>query len=70
MDKRVRSAVFRKRLLEAMERKRFSRSRLARETAVDRSTIGQLLKEDFARLPNAQLAADAASALEIGRAHV
>jgi len=42
-----------------------SRSGLARETAVDRSTIGQLLKDDLPRLPNAQLAADAAAALGV-----
>lgn len=42
-----------------------SRSALARETGVDRSTIGQLLKDDLPRLPNAQLAADAAAALGV-----
>lgn len=65
MDKRDRSKVFRKRLLEAMFRKNVSRSALARETQVDRSTIGQLLKDDLPRLPNAQLAADAASVLGV-----
>ncbi len=65
MDKRDRSVVFRKRLLEAMDRATYSRSRLARETGVDRSTIGQLLKDDLPRLPNAQLAADAAFALGV-----
>ena len=48
-----------------MERQEFSRSRLARETQADRSTIGLLLKGDTPRLPNAQLAADAASALGV-----
>ena len=48
-----------------MGRRNCSRSRLARETGVDRSTIGTLLKEDASRLPNAQLAADAASALGV-----
>lgn len=43
----------------------FSRSRLARETRVDRSTIGQILTEGTTRLPNAQLAADAAQALGV-----
>lgn len=42
-----------------------SRSKLARDIAVDRSTIGQLLKDDAPRLPNAQLAADAAEALGV-----
>ena len=65
MDKRDRADVFRQRLASAMERKKYTRSRLARETAVDRSTIGLLLKDDSPRLPNAQLAADAASALGV-----
>ncbi len=65
MDKRDRSVVFRKRLCEAMDRTKFSRSRLARETGVDRSTIGQLLKDDSPRLPNGQLVADTASALGV-----
>ena len=51
--------------MEAMSRKNVSRSALARETQVDRSTIGQLLKDDLPRLPNAQLAADAASVLGV-----
>lgn len=65
MDKRERSIVFRKRLREAMDLKNVSRSALARQIRVDRSTIGQLLKDDFPRLPNAQLAADAAHALGV-----
>ena len=65
MDKRNRAEIFRKRLTDAMDRKSFSKSALARETQVDRSTIGQLLKDDLPRLPNAQLAADAASALGV-----
>jgi transcriptional regulator with XRE-family HTH domain len=65
MDKRDRSDIFRTRLLDAMARKDISRSALARETGVDRSTIGQLLKDDLPRLPNAQLAADAASVLGV-----
>jgi transcriptional regulator with XRE-family HTH domain len=65
MDKRNRAEIFRKRLTDAMVRKSFSKSALARETQVDRSTIGQLLKDDLPRLPNAQLAADAASALGV-----
>lgn len=42
-----------------------SRSGLARETGVDRSTIGQILKGDMPRMPNAQLAADCAAALGV-----
>ncbi len=48
-----------------MERQKFSRSRLARETRVDRSTIGLLLRDETPRLPNAQLAADVASVLGV-----
>lgn len=65
MDKRVRAAIFRDRLAEAMDLHKISRSKLARDIAVDRSTIGQLLKDDTPRLPNAQLAADAAEALGV-----
>ena len=42
-----------------------SKSGLARATHVDRSTIGQLFKDDLPRMPNAQLAADIAKALGI-----
>ncbi|WP_119306850.1 XRE family transcriptional regulator [Cohaesibacter haloalkalitolerans] len=65
MDRRDRATLFRERLLAAMDHSAMSRSALARATRVDRSTIGQLLKEDLARLPNAQLAADAAMALGV-----
>jgi len=65
MDKRDRSVVFRHRLLEAMSRNNVSRSALARKTGVDRSTVGQLLKDDLPRLPNSQLTADAASVLGV-----
>nr|WP_321458239.1 XRE family transcriptional regulator [uncultured Cohaesibacter sp.] len=65
MDKRDRAQLFRDRLLAAMDHCEMSRSALARASGVDRSTIGQLLKEDLCRLPNAQLAADAATALKV-----
>jgi len=65
MDKRIRAELFRKRLKEAMSRKGVTKSELSRETEVDRSTIGQLLKDDLPRLPNAQLAADVADALGV-----
>ncbi len=65
MDKRERSTIFRERVEQAMTRAGLSRSALARETGVDRSTIGQILSGDDARLPNAQLAADAAQALGV-----
>lgn len=65
MDKRIRAELFRKRLQDAMSQKGVTRSGLSRKTNVDRSTIGQLLKDDQPRLPNAQLAADVALALGV-----
>ena len=65
MDKRIRADVFRTRLQEAMSLKKVTRSALSRAANVDRSTIGQLLKNDYPRLPNAQLAADIAGALSV-----
>ena len=65
IDKRDRSGLFRERLLQAMQREGHSKSALARATGVDRSTIGQLLGSDLPRLPNAQLAADAAQVLGV-----
>jgi len=65
MDKRARADVFRTRLTTAMTDSNITRSALSRMTRVDRSTIGQLLKEDLPRLPNAQLAADVAQALGV-----
>ena len=65
MDKRDRAKLFRERLNEAMTVKGVTKSGLSRITNVDRSTIGQLLRDDHPRLPNAQLAADAAYALGV-----
>ncbi|WP_187428158.1 hypothetical protein ROLI_002890 [Roseobacter fucihabitans] len=65
MDKRQRADLFRRRLQEAMAHKNMTKSGLARGAQVDRSTIGQLLKDDHPRLPNAQLAADAAQVLGV-----
>lgn len=65
MDKRERATLFRNRLDEAMHLSGVTKSGLSRSTNVDRSTIGQLLKEDHPRLPNAQLAADIAEALSV-----
>tara|TARA_R110002073_G_scaffold144580_1_gene296698 strand:+ start:1005 stop:1844 length:840 start_codon:yes stop_codon:yes gene_type:complete len=65
MDKRDRANLFRNRLQEAMFNSGTTRSALSRTTNVDRSTIGQLLKDDHPRLPNAQLAADVAVALGV-----
>ena len=65
MDKRRRESLFRERLIEVMSVKGMTKSGLSRAANVDRSTIGQLLKNDQPRLPNAQLAADAANALGV-----
>ena len=65
MDKRRRASLFRERLMEVMSMKGMTKSGLSRAAKVDRSTIGQLLKNDHPRLPNAQLAADAANALGV-----
>jgi transcriptional regulator with XRE-family HTH domain len=65
MDKSYRSTVFRTRLAEAMATRAMSQSALARATGVDRSTISQILSAQTDRLPNAQLAADCAAALQI-----
>lgn len=65
MAKRDRVDLFRNRLEEAVTTIGFSKSELARATGVDRSTIGQLFKNDLPRLPNAQLAADIAEALGV-----
>ncbi|PJF11178.1 helix-turn-helix domain-containing protein [Pseudorhodobacter sp. MZDSW-24AT] len=64
IDKRVRAALFRSRLAEAMGERAVSQAALARACGVDRSTISQLLVSDK-RLPNAQLAADCAEALGV-----
>ena len=65
IDKRDRALLFRRRLATAMEAKTHSRSHLARTVGVDRSTISQLLSSSDARLPNAQVIAECASALGV-----
>jgi len=65
MDKRDRARLFRERLLLAMEQAQITQSALAREAGVDRSTLSQLIKDDGARLPNAQLVAAAAAVLGV-----
>ncbi|MCP5036331.1 MAG: helix-turn-helix transcriptional regulator [Rhodobacteraceae bacterium] len=64
-DKRTRAALFRTRLTHAMQDNSISQSALARKTGVDRSTISQLLKNDGARLPNAQVVAECAANLGV-----
>ena len=65
MDKRQRAQLFRERIKDAMTSKGVTKSALSRATETDRSTIGQLLNSDQPRLPNAQLAAEAAHALGV-----
>lgn len=65
LDKRLRAEQFRERLARAMAEKAVSQSALARAVGVDRSTISQLLSAGEARLPNAQVAAECASALGV-----
>ena len=65
MDKRNRAHLFRQRLKDAMSSKDVTKSKLSRDTNVDRSTIGQLLNDEQPRLPNSQLTADIALALGV-----
>ena len=65
LDKRLRSDLFRARLAQAMSARGMTQSALARRIDVDRSTISQLLDGGSARLPNAQVAAEAAAALDV-----
>jgi len=64
-DKRDRALLFRNRLLQAIEEKQTNQSALARAAGVDRSTVSQLLKDQGARLPNAQLVAECAAHLGV-----
>ncbi len=65
LDKRDRADLFRTRLREAMSAQNATQSGLARTIGVDRSTVSQLLSGDGARLPNAQVVAECASALGV-----
>ena len=65
IDKRLRADRFRQRLSLAMRDKAITQSALARDIGVDRSTISQLLKDQGARLPNAQVVGECASALGV-----
>ena len=64
IDRRDRADLFRRRLAGAMAQLGTTQSALARATAADRSTISALLSPGT-RLPNAQLAADCAQALNV-----
>ncbi|MGB5838238.1 MAG: helix-turn-helix transcriptional regulator, partial [Albidovulum sp.] len=65
IDKRDRADLFRDRLAVAMADKSTTQSGLARDVGVDRSTISQLLTGRGARLPNAQVVAECATALGV-----
>ncbi|MGB3281209.1 MAG: helix-turn-helix transcriptional regulator, partial [Pseudorhodobacter sp.] len=65
IDKRTRADLFRDRLAVAMSATSTSQARLARMVGVDRSTISQLLAAGSCRLPNAQVAAECALALQV-----
>ncbi|WP_439508101.1 helix-turn-helix domain-containing protein [Yoonia sp.] len=65
IDKRDRARLFRDRLVAAMARTGITQAALARRTGVDRSTLSQLLKDQGARLPNAQLVAECSAALGV-----
>jgi transcriptional regulator with XRE-family HTH domain len=65
IDKRDRAQLFRDRLQAAIKQAGVTQSALARAAGVDRSTLSQLLKDQGARLPNAQLVAEAASVLGV-----
>lgn len=65
IDKRDRAVLFRDRLAAAMAEAGQTRSSLARQARVDRSTLSQLLAEGETRLPNAQLIADCATILKV-----
>jgi transcriptional regulator with XRE-family HTH domain len=64
MDKRNRAALFRSRLAQGMEAAGLSQSGLSRLVGVDRSTLSALLAPGT-RLPNAQVVAEAAAALQV-----
>jgi len=65
LDRRDTVRIFRARFLEALERAGLSRSALARQTGVDRSTLSQLLSVDNGRLPRADTVAAIASVLKV-----
>ncbi|MGR3492528.1 MAG: helix-turn-helix domain-containing protein [Shimia sp.] len=65
VDKRMRAEAFRDRLRRAMATAGVSQAALARRIGVDRSTLSQLLRDDAARLPNAQVVAECAAALGV-----
>ena len=65
LDKRARAGQFRQRLARAMAEVGVTRSALSRRIGVDRSTVSQILTDQGARLPNAQVVAECAAALGV-----
>lgn len=65
IDKRDRATQFRERLTRSLADRGMTQSGLARAVGVDRSTISQLLGDEGARLPNAQVVAECAAALGV-----
>lgn len=64
-DKLRRAERFRQRLHHAMALSKMTQTGLAKRIGVDRSTLSQLLKDDGARLPGAQLVALCAQSLGV-----
>ena len=64
-DKRDRADLLRLRLARAMAQRGLGQAALARAVGVDRSTISQLLVPGSKRLPNAQVVAECAQALDV-----
>lgn len=65
VDKRARASLLRERLHRAMTDKGLSQADLSRRIGVDRSTVSQILSGQGARLPNAQVVAECARALDV-----
>ena len=65
LDKRGRATFFRIRLKAAMQEAGETQAGLARRIGVNRSTVSQLLDEEGARLPNAQVVGECAAALGV-----
>lgn len=65
LDKRDRAELFRDRLATAMDTGDITQSALARAIGVDRSTVSQLLRQQTARLPNAQVVGECARVLGV-----
>lgn len=65
MYKTERAELFRQRTIERLNVSNISRSQLARDAGIDRSTVAQILNGDDARLPNAHIAAEFSSSLGV-----